>query len=288
MAQRIGGFIQTTRIRIIPGMRTDGRSNDQLRPVKITRSFTSAPAGSVLWQQGNTVILATASLVRELPPWMKEDQPGGWVTANYVMLPGCVPSRKGWPRNGHTDSRGTEIERMIGRSLRAVVDLTKIGPHSITIDCQVLQADGGTRTASICAGFVALRDAISKLPKSYKDVPGMMLADAGRFNFGDQTDPPGNTVKARYDGSLYAPDKALVDQLAAVSVGIVDGEPRLDLHYDDDARANVDMNVAFTGSGKFVEVQASAENGQGFDPAMLGRLSDLATSGCRQLLKLMH
>lgn len=269
-------------------MRTDGRSNDQLRPVKITRSFTNAPAGSVLWQQGNTIILATASLVRELPPWMKDDQPGGWVTANYVMLPGCVASRKGWPRNGHTDSRGTEIERMIGRSLRAVVDLTKIGPHSITIDCQVLQADGGTRTASICAGFVALRDAIAKLPRSYRDVPGMIMPNDGRMNFGDEVNPPNSVVKARFDASFYAPDKALVDQLAAVSVGIVDGEPRLDLHYDDDARANVDMNVAFTGAGKFVEVQASAENGQGFDPAMLGRLSDLATAGCRQLLKIMQ
>jgi len=269
-------------------MRTDGRSNDQLRPVKITRSFTSVPAGSVLWEQGNTVILATASLVRELPPWMKDDQPGGWVTANYIMLPGCVASRKSWPRNGHTDSRGTEIERMIGRSLRAVVDLTRLGPHTITLDCQVLQADGGTRTACICAGFVALRDAIARLPRSYKDIPGMIMPDGGRLNFGDQVDPVNATVKARYDASHYAPEKSLIDQLSAVSVGIVDGEPRLDLHYDDDVKANVDMNVAYTGAGKFVEVQASAENGQGFDPALLGRLTDLAINGCRQLLKIMH
>jgi len=269
-------------------MRTDGRSNDQLRPIKITRAFTAAPAGSVLWEQGKTIILATASLVRELPPWMKDDQPGGWVTANYIMLPGCVSFRKNWPRAGHTDSRGTEIERMIGRSLRAVVDLTKIGPHSLTIDCQVLQADGGTRTASICAGFLALRDAIAKLPRSYRDVPGMILPTGGRATSGDDIAPVNDSVKPRFDASLYAPDRALVDQLAAVSVGLVDGEPRLDLHYDDDVRANVDMNVAFTGAGKFVEVQRAAENGQGFDPAALGRLTDLATAGCRQLLKMMQ
>jgi ribonuclease PH len=252
-------------------MRSDGRENNQLRPIRITRQFTAAPAGSVLWQQGGTIILATASLVRDLPPWMRESTPGGWVTANYVMLPGCVANRKQWPKNGHTDSRGTEIERMIGRSLRAVIDLEKIGPHSITIDCQVLQADGGTRTASVCAGFVALRDAVSKLPKSYKEIPGMLMPAARE------------EVPARFDARHYAPDKALIDELAAVSVGLVDGEPRLDLHYDDDSRANVDMNVAFTAAGKFVEVQASAENGQGFDPAMLAKLSDLAVSGCGQI-----
>src|SRR5215213_10274934 len=147
-------------------MRHDGRAPDQLRTVKITRGFTQAPAGSVLWQQGNTVLLCTASVVRELPPWFKETRPGGWITAEYVMLPASTPQRKAWPKIGHTDSRGTEIQRIIGRSLRAAIDLSKIGPHTIALDCQVLQADGGTRTAAICGAYVALADAIAKLPKA--------------------------------------------------------------------------------------------------------------------------
>lgn len=263
-------------------MRSDGRSPTQLRPIKITRAFTAAPAGSVLWQQGGTIILATASIVRELPPWMKDSQPGGWVTANYVMLPGSTPQRKGWSKSGHTDSRGTEIERMIGRSIRAVVDLSKLGPHTITLDCQVLQADGGTRTASICAAFVALRDAVAKLPRSWRDVPGLIMP-AQRGTGGD--DPPNESVAARFDASHYDPGGAIADDLAAVSVGLIDGEPRLDLHYDDDSRANVDMNVAVTGGGKFVEFQASAENGQGFDAAQLAQLTTLAVNGCRQILE---
>jgi ribonuclease PH len=270
-------------------MRSDGRSNDQLRPIQVTRSFTATPAGSVLWRQGNTIVLTTASIVREVPPWMRESQPGGWVTANYVMLPGSTPQRKGWPKSGHTDSRGTEIERMIGRSLRAIVDLAKLGPHTITVDCQVLQADGGTRTACICAGFAALRDAIAKLPKDYREIPGMLMPRSNaQFNFGDSIgDAPNATVPARFDASFYKPAEALVDRLAAVSVGLVDGEPRLDLHYDDDARANVDMNVAMTAAGKFVEFQASAENGQGFDPPMLSRLTELGVAGCREILRIM-
>lgn len=268
-------------------MRSDGRSNDQLRPIQITRSFTATPAGSVLWRQGNTIVLATASIVPELPPWMKENQPGGWVTANYVMLPGSTPQRKGWPKNGHTDSRGTEIERMIGRSLRAVVDLSRLGPHTITVDCQVLQADGGTRTACICAGFVALRDAIARLPTSWRDVRGMALPRSGFGQSDVGSDAANAQVVARFDASYYDPAAALVDRLAAVSVGLIEGEPRLDLHYDDDARANVDMNVAMTAVGRFVEFQASAENGQGFDAAALGRLTELAVAGCREIFRIM-
>lgn len=270
-------------------MRSDGRANDQLRPIKVTRSFTSAPAGSVLWQQGQTIVLATASIVRELPPWMRETQPGGWVTGNYVMLPGSTPQRKGWPKIGHTDSRGTEIERLIGRSLRAVVDLTRIGPHTITVDCQVLQADGGTRTAAVCAGFVALRDAIARLPASWREVPGLVMPRANnQFNFGDDVNPPNAEVPARFDASKYDPGGAIVEQLAAVSVGVVDGEPLLDLHYDDDHRATVDMNVAATAAGRLVEVQASAENGpHGFDAGMLGRLTALAVAGCGQIHQLI-
>src|SRR4051812_5891497 len=145
-------------------MRLDGRPNDALRPVKITRNFTTAPAGSVLWQQGGTIVLVTASVTPEVPPWFRDDRAGGWVTADYVMLPGSTPRRKDWPKMGHTDSRGTEIQRLIGRTVRASLDLSKIGPHTIALDCQVLQADGGTRTASICAAYVALVDAIAKLP----------------------------------------------------------------------------------------------------------------------------
>ncbi|HMB95098.1 MAG TPA: hypothetical protein VKK61_03585, partial [Tepidisphaeraceae bacterium] len=138
-----------------------------------------------------------------------------WVTADYVMLPGSTPQRKDWPKIGHTDSRGTEIQRIIGRSIRAIIDLSKIGPHTIHIDCQVLQADGGTRTASICAAYVALADAIAKLPALLSPIDPRTPANA----------------------NFYNPAQALVDELAAVSVGIIDGDIRLDLDYSDDSRA---------------------------------------------------
>src|SRR3954454_4575794 len=152
-------------------MRTDRRPNDQLRAIKITRGFTLTPAGSVLWEQGNTVVLCTASVAREVPPWFREDRPGGWITCEYVMLPASTPQRKAWPKIGHTDSRGTEIQRLIGRTLRAAIDLSKIGPHTIAVDCQVLQADGGTRTAAICGAYVALADALAKLPQNLPPPP---------------------------------------------------------------------------------------------------------------------
>src|SRR4051794_1991939 len=223
-------------------MRSDGRPNDQLRPVSITRNFTATPAGSVLWKQGNTILWCTASITPEVPPWMRDDKPGGWVTAEYVMLPASTPRRKEWPKMGHTDSRGTEIQRLIGRALRAVIDLSKIGPHTIALDCQVLQADGGTRTACISAGWVALKDAVAKLPEQ---MPGALPA-------GDKL------VPARYDPSFYDPAGAVVDQLAAVSVGVVDEAVRLDLDYIDDSRAAVDMNVALTATGRYVELQGAA------------------------------
>src|SRR3954449_1363927 len=146
-------------------MRQDGRANDQLRPVTIQRSFTEAAAGSVLWQQGKAIVWCTASVSPEVPPWFRDDRAGGWVTADYVMLPGSTPRRKDWPKIGHTDARGTEIQRLIGRTVRAAIDLSKIGPHTIALDCQVLQADGGTRTACICAAYIALADAIATLPR---------------------------------------------------------------------------------------------------------------------------
>src|SRR5262249_11326135 len=155
-------------------------------------------------------------ICQELPPWFSENRAGGWVTADYVMLPGSTPRRKDWPRIGHTDSRGTEIQRIIGRSLRAAIDLSKIGPHTIALDCQVLQADGGTRTASICAAYVALVDAIGKLPREFPTIAKKnMPAEGG--------------APARLDPKDYDPKSAIVDQLAGVSVGIVDGEALLDL-----------------------------------------------------------
>jgi ribonuclease PH len=214
--------------------------------VTIQRRFTAAPAGSVLWSQGKTVILATASVSPEVPDWFKPDREGGWLTCEYVMLPASTPQRKAWPKIGHTDSRGTEIQRLIGRSLRAVVDLSKLGKNTVAVDCQVLQADGGTRTASICAAYVALADALASLNAS----------------------------------------AALTDQLAGVSVGVVEGQARLDLDYFEDSRAEVDMNVACTAGGKFVEVQGSAENGEGFARDRLDELLDMAAAGCKMLFDL--
>lgn len=249
-------------------MRHDGRTNEQLRPVTITRSFTDAAAGSVLWQQGKTIVWCTASITPEVPPWFAPDRPGGWVTADYVMLPGSTPRRKDWPRIGHTDSRGTEIQRIIGRTLRAAIDLAKIGPHTIAIDCQVMQADGGTRTASICGAYVALADAIAKLPA---EVPKPKVESL--------------VLPARFDPKFYDPRGALLDEIAAVSVGIIDGELRLDLDYLDDAKAEVDMNIAYTAAGRFVEIQGSAENaGGGFDRATMLAMMDLAALGCKQLM----
>jgi ribonuclease PH len=230
----------------------------------------------VLWQQGNTVVLCTVSLAQDLPPWFKDDRAGGWVTAEYVMLPASTPQRKPWPKIGHTDGRGTEIQRLIGRSLRAAIDLNKIGPHTLAVDCQVLQADGGTRTACICAAYVAMCDAVAKLPEKMP-IPRTL----GKST----TDPVTGKVLPRYDTSIYSPRAAMVDQLAAISVGLVDGEVLLDLDYEDDSRAEVDMNVAYTGAGKFVEVQGSAENGLGFDRAQMDEMLDRAVSGCEKLME---
>jgi ribonuclease PH len=254
-------------------MHSDGRKCDVHRPVTITRQFTSAPAGSVLWKQGNTVVLCTASVTPERPAWFSEKRAGGWITADYVMLPGSTLRRKDWPAIGHTDSRGTEIQRIIGRSLRAAIDLSKIGPHTIALDCQVLQADGGTRTASICAAYVALVDAIAKLPREFP-MP--------RNRPSEDNPPPA------FDPAHYDPPHAIVDQIAAISVGIVDGQVLLDLDYRDDARAEVDMNIAYTANGKFVEIQGSAENGGGFDRAALLTMLDLAAAGCEKLMILQR
>ncbi len=252
-------------------MRPDGRANDQLRPISIRRRFTQTPGGSVLWKQGQTMVLCTASISNEVPPWFGPDRPGGWITAEYVMLPASTPQRKPWPKIGHTDSRGTEIQRLIGRVLRSAIDLSKIGPHTVAIDCQVLQADGGTRTAAICGAYVALVDALATLPAKLS---------------GPQN--PSDAVKfpARYDAANYQPAKAIATAVAAVSVGLVDGEERLDLDYFDDSRAEVDMNVALTARGDFVEIQGAAENGGSFDRDRMNRLLDLAVAGCGKLIAL--
>jgi ribonuclease PH len=242
--------------------------------VKVTRNFTSTPGGSVLWEQGKTIVWCTASVTAEVPGWMREDRPGGWLTAEYVMLPASTPRRKEWPKIGHTDSRGTEIQRLIGRALRAVIDLTKIGPCTIAVDCQVMQADGGTRTAAICGGYVALVDAISKMPREL--VVKKLATEVA------------SSVSARFDPKYYDPKHALVDQLAAVSVGVVDGEVLLDLDYADDVRAEVDMNVAYTRGGKFVEIQGSAEGAKGFDRKAADRMLDLGVKGCDELMEIQN
>ncbi len=218
--------------------RPDGRANDELRPISFTRDFTDMADGSVLVSFGRTQVLCTASVDDDVPRWMR-DTGRGWVTAEYSMLPGSSPERI----RRRTSGRDQEIQRLIGRSLRAVCDLEALGERSITVDCDVLQADGGTRTASICGGYVALHDALSRLVG---------------------------------DGKLAA--VPLTDTCAAVSVGIIDGQCRLDLPYIEDAGAEVDMNIVMTGGGSFVEVQGTAE-GAVFDRGELTTLLDLAAGG---------
>ncbi len=229
--------------------RHDGRAPGELRPIRIQRGFTKTSVSSVLIEFGKTMVLCTASLERGLPPWRKprnpEDPVLGWVTAEYNMLPGSTTPRKSRDRQ-KVDGRTTEIQRLIGRSLRAVVDFAALGENTITIDCDVLQADGGTRTASITGGYIALADAVQ---------------------------------------SLNLPGKVLIDRVAAISVGVVNGEPVADLDYVEDSKAEVDMNVVMTGSGKFIEVQGTAE-GAPYDHSTLNQLLALAGQGIQQLCRL--
>ncbi|WP_425394902.1 ribonuclease PH [Aeoliella sp.] len=221
--------------------RNDGRTADQLRPVTFQRGFAANSPGSVLVSAGNTVVLCTASVSDDVPPWMA-GKGKGWVTAEYNMLPGSTSPRK--PRDRKkVDGRTTEIQRLIGRSLRAVVDQAKLGERMVTVDCDVLRADGGTRTASITGAYVALYDALL----SCEDL---------------------------------APDGAwpLVDSVAAVSAGVVGGEVLLDLDYSEDSTAEVDMNVVMTGGGQFIEVQGTGEGGT-FTAAQLQGLLSSAESG---------
>lgn len=229
-------------------MRHDGRRNDELRPLKIKRRYTRAAPGSVLIQAGKTTVLCTASVDQQVPPWMK-GQGGGWVTAEYSMLPGSTNPRKKRDRDGRLDGRSSEIQRLIGRSLRAVTDLAALGERTITVDCDVLEADGGTRTASITGAFIALADAIASM-----DLP----------------DPQCRPLR---------------DSVAAASVGIVDGRAALDLDYHEDAAASVDMNVVMTGGGRFVEVQGAGEEAT-FSEQELETLVKLARRGIRELAAL--
>ncbi|HET6626663.1 MAG TPA: ribonuclease PH [Nocardioidaceae bacterium] len=232
--------------------RADGRAHDELRPIKITRNWLDHAAGSVLVEFGGTRVLCAASATEGVPRWRKGSGLG-WVTAEYAMLPASTNTRSDRESvKGRIGGRTHEISRLIGRSLRAVVDYKALGENTIVLDCDVLQADGGTRTAAITGAYVALADACTHL--------GARSALAG--------DP-------------------LLGSVAAVSVGIIDGEPRLDLPYEEDVRAETDMNVVMTGDGKFIEVQGTAEQ-QPFDRALLDSLLGLAEKGCADLTKLQQ
>jgi len=228
--------------------RHDGRMPNQLRPISFVRDFTEFAAGSVLVSFGRTRVLCTASANEDVPRWMK-GKGRGWVTAEYSMLPGSTPERNDREAaKGKQKGRTLEIQRLIGRALRAITDAEAMGEVEITLDCDVLQADGGTRTASICGAYVALHDACTRL----------------------------------VDGGVM-PKHPLIDACAAVSVGMAHGTAVLDLDYHEDHQAEVDMNVVMTGSGRFVEVQGTAE-GAAFSRGELDSLLLLAESGINELL----
>lgn len=230
-------------------MRPDGRDPHQLRPVVFDRDFTEMADGSVLASFGRTRMLCTASVDENVPRWMR-DSGKGWVTAEYSMLPGSTPGRANREAaKGKQSGRTQEIQRLIGRALRAVVDMEKLGERQIVLDCDALQADGGTRTTAISGAFVALHDACSR------------LVAAGSID-----------------------EHPITDYCAAVSVGIVEGEPRLDLPYVEDVKAEVDMNVVMLGSGKFIEVQGTAE-GAPFSADELSQLLGLAEKGIGEIVE---
>jgi ribonuclease PH len=233
-------------------MRADGRQPDQLRPITFERDFTIHAAGSVLVSFGNTRVLCTASIDEDVPRWMR-GKGKGWVTAEYSMLPGASAERIGREAaKGKQSGRTQEIQRLIGRSLRSVCDMRVLGERQVIVDCDVLQADGGTRTASICGGYVALHDALTRLI---------------------QTD--------------QLTSHPLTDACAAISVGVVGGTPMLDLPYVEDAGAETDMNVVMTGSGGYVEVQGTAE-GAPFSRGELEALLALADKGIGEIVALQR
>lgn len=230
-------------------VRADGRKVDELRPVRITRHFTDVPEGSVLIECGNTRVMCTATFTAGVPRWRK-DSGLGWVTAEYAMLPRATADRTDRESvRGKIGGRTHEIDRLIGRCLRGVVDMKALGENQVQIDCDVLQADGGTRTASITGAYVALVDA-------------MHWAEEHKH--------------------VKSADRVLKDWVSAVSVGVIDGKPMLDLPYIEDSQAMTDMNVAMTGSGDFIEIQGTAEH-RPFNRAELNTLLDLAEKGNRGL-----
>lgn len=231
--------------------RVDGRRPDQLRPIRIETGIAPASAGSCLIHMGRTRVICGVSIDNEVPRWMKaQKKAGGWVTAEYSMLPYCSRERaRREVSSGKVGGRTSEIQRLIGRAMRAVVDLEALGDRTIWIDCDVLEADGGTRTASITGAWVALRLAVDKL-----------LAEGAL-----KKDP-------------------IRSGIAAISVGVVGGVPMLDLCYAEDSTADVDMNVVMLGNGEFVEVQGTAEH-QTFSGAQLTKMLALAKSGCASLMK---
>jgi ribonuclease PH len=232
--------------------RPDGRSPDQLREIRMTRGWLEHAEGSVLIEFGATRVLCAASATEEVPRW-RRGSGLGWVTAEYAMLPRATNTRGDRESvKGRLGGRTQEISRLVGRSLRACVDAKAMGENTIIIDCDVLQADGGTRTAAITGGYVALADALGWL-----------------------------------QGRKRCKGNPLVASVSAVSVGIVDGEPRLDLCYEEDVAAQTDMNVVCTGDGRFVEVQGTAER-EPFDRELLDRLLDLAVAGCADLTRLQR
>lgn len=233
-------------------LRTDGRSLDQLRNVTFTRRWLDHAEGSVLVEFGKTRVLCAVSFTEGVPRWKKGSNEG-WLTAEYSMLPRATHSRNDRESvKGKIGGRTHEISRLIGRSLRSVLDMESLGENTIMIDCDVLQADGGTRTAAITGAYVAVADAIEW---------------------------------ARGEGLIKKDAVVLRDSVAAVSVGVIDGRATLDLHYDDDVRAETDMNVVMTGSGKFIEIQGTAER-EPFDRDLLNELLDLASAGCLELTAL--
>ena len=232
--------------------RLDGRSNDQLRAVKFTRNWLNNAEGSVLVEYGNTRVLCVASFTPGVPRWLV-GKGEGWVTSEYAMLPRATHTRSDRESvKGKLGGRTQEISRLVGRSLRGIVDMKALGENTIVIDCDVLQADGGTRTAAITGAYVALADAITW---------------------------------AQGKGHIAQSAKPLNQSVAAVSVGIVNGKATLDLCYEEDVSAETDMNIVCTGDGNFIEVQGTAE-GAPFDRSLLNQLLDLGAAGCAQLTKL--
>ena len=230
-------------------LRPDGRAADELRPVRITRNFTDAPEGSVLIECGSTRVMCTATFTTGVPRWRK-DSGLGWVTAEYAMLPRATAERTDRESvRGKIGGRTHEISRLIGRCLRGVVDMKALGENQIQLDCDVLQADGGTRTASITGAYVALVDALRWAERNRK---------------------------------IKRADKVLKDCVSAVSVGVINGTPMLDLPYIEDSQAMTDMNVAMTGSGQFIEIQGTAEH-RPFSRDELNQLLDLAEKGNKKL-----